>query len=61
MYKVLKDFKGSPDGCRVIQYTEGQMLEEGSDFSKDLAEVALNEKWVELVTVKRDKKKADDK
>ena len=61
MYKVLKDFKGSPDGCRVIQYTKGQMLEEGADFSRDLAEVALNEKWVKPVTVKRDKKKAEDK
>lgn len=46
MYKVLKDFRGSPDGCRVISYTVGQDIKLGSDFSTDLAEVALAEGWV---------------
>ncbi len=46
MYKVLKDFLGSPDGCRVISYTKGQDLKLGSDFSDDLADVALTEGWV---------------
>jgi len=45
MYKVIKDFLGSPDGCRVISYKTGQILTEGTDFSADLAEVALVEGW----------------
>ena len=46
MYEVLIDFKGSPDGCRVIQFEKGQTLTIGDDFSQDLCEVALAEDWV---------------
>ena len=46
MYKVLKDFTGSPDGCRVIDYTVGQELEVNTNFSADLAQAALAEGWV---------------
>ena len=46
MYKVIKDFSGSPDGCRVIEYETGQILNVGTDFSADLVEVALAEQWV---------------
>lgn len=41
-YEVLKDFRGSPDGCRVIDYKKGQVV----DIVDSLAEVALAEKWV---------------
>lgn len=42
MYKVIKDFKGSPDGMRVIAFAKGD------DFTHegDLLKVALAEKWV---------------
>ena len=46
MYKVLKGFRGSPDGCRVIKYIQGQFLEVNTDFSDDLCQVALVEGWV---------------
>ncbi len=45
MYKILKDFLGSPDGCRVISYKVGDVLKVGTDFSEDLAEVAVTEGW----------------
>ncbi len=45
MYKVLKDFRGSPDGCRVLDYEKGQALEISSNFSQDLADVAVAEGW----------------
>lgn len=44
-YKILKDFKGSPDGCRVIDFKAGQIVTEGSNYSADLANVAITEKW----------------
>jgi len=50
-YDILQDFKGSPDGHTVIQYTKGQTEVELNDA---LAEVALGEKWAKL-------SKADDK
>lgn len=46
MYEVIKDFPGSPDGCRVIQYEKGQILNIGTDFPDDLCSVALAEGWV---------------
>lgn len=42
MFKVLKDFKGSPDGFTVIQYAKDQEV----DLAPALADVALKEKWV---------------
>lgn len=40
-YKILKSFKGSPDGIQVIDYTAGEEVE----LVESLAEVALKEKW----------------
>lgn len=48
MYKVLKGFKGSPDGFTVIEYKEGQE----TDLVPALAEVAIKEKWVKKIKVK---------
>jgi hypothetical protein len=44
-YKILKDFKGSPDGIAVIEYTKGDIV----PLAPSLAEVALEEKWVKEV------------
>lgn len=41
-YKILKSFKGAPDGIQVIDYTAGEEVE----LVESLAEVALKEKWV---------------
>lgn len=49
MFKVLKDFKGSPDGIQVIQFEAGQEV----DLVPDLAKVALEEKWVKAMPVKK--------
>lgn len=43
MFKVLKDWKGSPDGFTVIEYKSGQIV----DLHPSLIDVALGEKWVE--------------
>lgn len=43
-YLVLQDWKGSPDGARVIQYTKGETV----SLPESLADVALKEEWVEL-------------
>ncbi len=51
-YKVLEDFRGSPDGCRVIEYKKGQILTEGTEFSSDLANAVLAEGWVTKLIVK---------
>lgn len=48
MFKVLKDFKGSPDGFTVIQYAAGAEV----DLAPDLAKVALKEKWVKELPAK---------
>lgn len=45
MFKVLTDWKGSPDGFTVIQYKAGQKV----DLHPTLVAVALAEKWVEEV------------
>ena len=45
MYKVLKDFLGSPDGCRVISYKKGDILKVSTDFSDSLARVSVTEGW----------------
>ena len=41
MFKILKDFKGSPDGYTVIDYVAGSKV----DLAPSLAEVAVKEKW----------------
>lgn len=48
MYKVLKSFKGSPDGYTVIDYSEDTEV----DLVPDLAAVALKEKWVKKIAEK---------
>ena len=53
-YKVVKKFRGSPDGCRVIDFKEGDIVSENTDFPPELKEVALVEGWVKVVsTVKK--------
>jgi hypothetical protein len=42
-YKVLKTFKGSPDGYTVKEYEEGTTVE----LPEELASVAIQEKWVQ--------------
>lgn len=44
-YKVIKSFKGSPDGRFAVDYTEGQTV----PLTDSLAQVALAEGWVEAV------------
>lgn len=48
MYKILKSFKGSPDGMQVIEYQEGTEVE----LPASLVEVALAEKWAKKIKVK---------
>jgi len=45
VYKIIKAFKGSPNGSTVIDYQKGEIV----DLESDLAAVALEEGWVELV------------
>lgn len=54
--KVLKDFKGSPDGRYAVQYYAGEEVE----LSDSLAEVALAEGWAKQIAetaAPEDKKK----
>ncbi len=58
-YEVVTKFKGSPDGCRILNYEVGQQLEVNTDFSEDLATVAVTEGWVkEVKPIAVPKKKA---
>lgn len=55
-YRILKDFKGSPDGRYAVQYHAGEEVE----LTDSLAEVALAEGWakpVEEAPAQKDKKK----
>lgn len=45
MYKIIKEFKGSPNGSTVIDYKEGEIVE----LESGLAKVALEEDWAELI------------
>ena len=47
MFKVLKDWKGSPDGFTVIHYKAGETV----NLHHSLVDVALNESWVEKHSV----------
>lgn len=46
-YKVIKQFRGSPDGARVLEYAEGQIVSVNTDFSADLRDAMLEEGNVE--------------
>lgn len=56
MYRILKDFKGSPDGGRVVLFSAGEQIAESADFPPDLIAVAIEEGWAE--EIKAPKKKA---
>lgn len=59
-YRVNRFFRGSPDGGRVVEFIEGQILEPDSpDFTPSLRETAIAEKWV--TEVKAPRKKAAKK
>ena len=49
MFKVIKSFKGSPDGMLVVEYRVGEEV----DLTPDLAKVALEEKWVKTIAEKK--------
>jgi hypothetical protein len=49
MYKILKDQRASPDGCRVLNYTKGDQVSIGADFSESLAKIFLDKGWAEEV------------
>lgn len=49
MYKVLKTFKGSPDGFTVNEFIKDEEV----DLEPSLAEVALSEKWVKKIALKK--------
>jgi hypothetical protein len=51
--KIKKTFKGSPNGVVCIEYQEGETY----DMPESLADVALQEKWAELVLNKEYQKK----
>jgi hypothetical protein len=55
MYKVIKSFDGSPNGCDVNHYEKGEVLDH-SAFGDSLVEVALKEKWIEAHEAKKTKK-----
>ncbi len=48
MFKIVKDFKGSPDGYTVVDYTAGQEV----DLPPALADVAQAEKWAKPLPAK---------
>ncbi len=48
MFKVLKNFKGSPDGYTVVDYVAGAEV----DLTPDLAQTAVKEKWVKELPAK---------
>ena len=39
--KILRDFRGSPDGCHVVDYIAG----ETADLTESLAVVVIKEGW----------------
>lgn len=52
-YKILKDFKGSPNGSTVVEYTKGETVE----LTDSLAAAVVPEGWakeVNGVTIKID-------
>ncbi len=56
MYKVIEDFRGSPDGATVTDYKKDDVVE----LSDELAEVALEEGWVKKVRKRRSKGDSSD-
>lgn len=47
-FKILKDFRGSPDGSTVVDYVAGTVVE----LTPSLAAVAVKEKWAREVSAK---------
>lgn len=45
MYKVIKDFQGSPDGANVIAFKVGDSMSP-QKHGEELIKVALDEKWI---------------
>jgi len=45
MFKVVKEFKGSPDGCTVIEFKVGDKMSV-EKHGQDLVNAALKEKWI---------------
>lgn len=56
-FEVIKDFKGSPDGCTVRHFEMGEIVKEYEFGKQDLCKVALREKWIK--PVRADEKKED--
>lgn len=54
-YKVLKRFRGSPNGYEVNTYEKGKILTEDKDFPMSLIEVAMAEGWVKPTRSKPEK------
>lgn len=46
-YKLIKSFKGSPDGAHTIEFDKPEI--EHSELGDDLAQVAMNEDWIEPI------------
>ena len=44
-YKILKDFKGSPNGSLVVQYTKGETVE----LTDSLSAAVVPEGWAEEI------------
>jgi hypothetical protein len=47
-YKVIKEFKGAPDGKRTLTFLVDQEILR-TDLGDDLAEVAQREGWIEEI------------
>ena len=45
-YEVIKAFKGSPDGCRVVEFKPGQIIEVGEDFSEGNLAAGFRNDWI---------------
>jgi hypothetical protein len=56
--EIIKNQKGSVNGIKVRQYTEGEVFEVPSaDMSQSLADVFLKEKWAKEIELKPDENK----
>ena len=62
MYKILKDQRASPDGCRVLYYTKDETVNIGTDFSASLAKIFVEKGWaVKIAHPNPTKRKAKKK
>lgn len=55
--EVVSDFKYAYRGCDVVEYTRGSTVA----VAKEVAELALREKWVKLPTPEKKSGKAKEK